>query len=275
MAPCLEGLLNTAPSTKAPERRNEGEISDWAQPGLQHRANTTATPHLSMRIPLPPCVQCVCVCVCVSLHVCCVGDEEHVCAHVLVYAKKVLAKSAAAFILTHWFYSIWSIYPENEQPNFPSFFFNPVVSFPDTTPPSPFSPSFDSLYLIISSSPAVWLFPPVSNRARDTTWSCSPPPGMPLIPTFPSPSKVRSLDRSPAVELRDIFWWKHPAACSSFLLPLHVAGVSQRFRVEKEAGERRFSLCILQTSAEKASLTTNEKPWKDQIHLFFCTLELF
>lgn len=133
-----------------------------------------------------------------------------------------------------WFHSIWSIYPENEQPTFRFFFSPPVVSFSDTTPPSPFFLSFNSLYLIISSSPAVWLFPPVSNCARDTTWSSSLPLGMPLIPTFPSPSKVRSLDRSQAVELRDIFWWKHPADCSSFLLPLYVAGVSQRFRMDWE-----------------------------------------
>lgn len=111
------------------------------------------------------------------------------------------------------------------------FFFPPVVCFSDGTPPSPFSLSFNSLYLIISSSPAVWLFPPVSNCAGDTTWSSSPPLGIPSIPTIPSLSKVRSLDRSAAVELRDVFWWKHHPACSSSLLPLYVAGVSKSFRI--------------------------------------------
>lgn len=67
MVPCLEGLLNTAPSLEAPERENEGEISGWAHPGLQLRANTKANPHLSMKIPFPPCGQRVCVCV----HLCC------------------------------------------------------------------------------------------------------------------------------------------------------------------------------------------------------------
>lgn len=115
MAPCLEGPLNTAPLAKAPERKNEGEISDWAHPGLQHRANTKANPHLSMKIPpLHVCSVCVCESTCI---LCVWGDEEHVC------AKKVLAKSTAAFISDAWFHSIWSIYPENEQPT--SFFFSP------------------------------------------------------------------------------------------------------------------------------------------------------
>lgn len=82
------------------------------------------------------------------------------CAHVLVCAKKVLAKSTAAFILTHG--SIPSDLSIQKMNN-PLFVFLPVVSFSDTTPLSPL-PLFNSrsffftpltLYLIISSSPAV------------------------------------------------------------------------------------------------------------------------
>lgn len=65
MAPCLEALLNTAPLAKAPERKNEGEISAWAHAGLQHWANTKANPHLSMRIPTSMCAGCVYNCTCV------------------------------------------------------------------------------------------------------------------------------------------------------------------------------------------------------------------
>lgn len=162
------------------------------------------------------------------------GDEEHVCTHALVCAKKAFAKSTAAFILTHGSISSdLSIQKMN-----PLFLFPPW--FLSLTPPLLHLSL--SLYLIISSSPAVWLFPPVSNCAGDTMWSSNPPLGMPLIPTFPSPSKVRSLDRSPVVELRDIFWWKHPAPCSSFLLPVYVAAVSHRFRIDREAEDRRSSL---------------------------------
>lgn len=86
---------------------------------------------------------------------------------------------------------------------------------------------------------------------RDTTWSSCPPLGMPLIPTFPSPAKVRSLDCSLAVDLRDIFWWKHPAACSCFLLPQYVAGVSQRSTMDRGIVG---NLCT-----KKATLTMNRK----------------
>lgn len=173
------------------------------------------------------------VCVCVHVYIVCKWMRSMCALMCLCAPRKSLPK---AQLPSFWrMVPFHLIYLSRKWTTHFSFFFSPpVVSFSDTTPPSPFFLSFNSLYLIISSSPAVWLFPPVSNCARDTTWSSSLPLGMPLIPTFPSPSKVRSLDRSQAVELRDIFWWKHPADCSSFLLPLYVAGVSQRFRMDWE-----------------------------------------
>lgn len=71
-----------------------------------------------------------------------------------------------------------------------------------------------TLYLIMSSSRAVWFFPLVSNCAEDTTWS--PAFILPLIPTFPSPTKVRSLDCWLAVELRYIpclLLWRDVLLC--------------------------------------------------------------
>ncbi len=274
MAPCLEGLLNTAPSAKAPERENEGEKSGWAHPGLQRRAK--ANPHLSMKIPVPPCVQRVCVCVWVYMYIAYKGMRS-MCALMCSCApRKALPR---AQLPSFWrMVPFHLIYLSRKWTTHFSLFFSPLVSFSDTTPPSPFSLSFNSLYLIISSSPAVWLFPPVSNCAGDTTWSSSPPLGMPLISTFPSPSKMRSLDRSLAAELRDIFWWKHPAACSSFLLPPYVTGVSQRFRMGREAGERRCSLSnttlyISPSICRKSYFYYKSKTWKDKT-FFFGTMNI-
>ena len=94
MASCLQGLLNTAPWAKAPERKNEGKISGWSHSGLQH---TELILELTITCPQRPLYPAQRVCV-----LCCVrGDEEHVCGRVPVCARGVLAKSAAAFILTH------------------------------------------------------------------------------------------------------------------------------------------------------------------------------
>lgn len=117
-------------------------------------------------------------------------------------------------------------------------FFPPWFVSLTAPPPSPFSLSFNSLYLIISSSPAVWLFPPVSNCAGDTTWSSSPPLGIPSIPTFPSLCKVRSLDRSAAVELRDVFLMK-TSFCLLLLSPPSVCCWCEQELQDLRRGRRR------------------------------------
>ena len=144
-----------------------------------------------MKIPLPPCVQCVCVCVCVCVWMLCMRGWEacvrwekslptaqlpsfwRMVPFHLIYLSRKWTTHFSFFFLPPWFLSfslsLW------HHPSFTSLSLS-------------LSLSFNSLYLIISSSPAVWLFPPVSNCAGDTTWSSSPPLGMPLIPTFPSPS---------------------------------------------------------------------------------------
>lgn len=116
------------------------------------------------------CTVCVRLCTCTlcmrgcsaCVHSCnCMHEESPCQKHSCLYSDV-------------WFHSMWSIYLENEQ-----FTFSPCGSFlwqhPSFTPLS-LSLSFNALYLIISSSPAVWLFPPVSNCARDTTWSLSQEP---------------------------------------------------------------------------------------------------
>lgn len=151
MAPCLEGLLNTTPLAKAPQRKNQGEISVWDHPGLQHReliVKLTLT--CPWRLP-PPCVPWVCsVCI---LH----DGIGRMSVLVCVCAKKVLAKSTAAFIVTHG--SIPSDLSIQKMKN-------PLFFYSDTTPLLPlsffqFSPLF--FYSIISSSHAVWMFSPDSH----------------------------------------------------------------------------------------------------------------
>lgn len=130
-----------------------------------------ANPHLSVKILTSMCAGCVtshvyCVCVVVG------GSEKHVCAHVLVRSRRVLAKSAAAFILMHGsipsdlsiqkmnnplsfffcFFFLWCL-SLRRRPSFSSLllFQFSLLFFS--------SSSFFSfplaLYLVISSSPAV------------------------------------------------------------------------------------------------------------------------
>lgn len=115
------------------------------------RANSKANPHLSMKTPTSMCAVSV-LCVYFAW-----WNWENICACVCVCAKKVLAKSTAAFTVTHG--SIPSDLSIQKMKNPLFFTLIPLRCY--------LSLSFNFLllffYSIISSSHAVWMFSPDSH----------------------------------------------------------------------------------------------------------------
>lgn len=120
-------------------------------------------------------------------------NRENICACVCVCQESPCQKRSCLHC-DAWFHPIWSIYPENEKPTF--FTLIPLRCY--------LSLSFNFLLLFLLHNFFQSCRLNVLSRLtwQGRTWSPSSPPGMPLIPTFPSLSKVRLLDRSLAMELR-------------------------------------------------------------------------
>lgn len=117
MVPCLEGLLNTAPSAKAP-REGEWRRNQWlssSRPAAQILKLTLTCPWRSFYVR-------VCVCVCTSL-LCMKGRGACVCSWCACMRLSPCQKHSCLHSDV-WFHSIWSIYPENERSTF-SFLFSP------------------------------------------------------------------------------------------------------------------------------------------------------
>lgn len=112
------------------------------------RANSKANPHLSMKTPTSMCAVSVCI-----LH----DGIGRISVLVCVCAKKVLAKSTAAFIVTHG--SIPSDLSIQKMKNPLFFTLIPLRCFLCLS----FSFLLLFFYSIISSSHAVWMFSPDSH----------------------------------------------------------------------------------------------------------------